>query len=311
MQTQRRQKTHPKNATPIPTFFPGEIVFCNSEGNKLKARDKLIIREDLGEGMYRLDRLKDSGRITRAFLPARDLYRFAPTQLAQAAQTPVTAEPSLQLESSGDNPTPPIPEPNPINRPTCPDLPSPVLGLHERKPTTKPIRHRPIPPAPGQAATYKPRIQPQTFLPFIFHGQPEPEDDPPFDPQHEENIPEPLDSSTGSVFDSAESGPSTPSDGTNDQETSPGNNTNPPSPQQPPQPVPVPRQRSGTYPPPTKRPSNTGDGSRKDPSILRHLGFQQRPKRNTNPPQRITYAKNFKQTTTTHQSKDTSSEEES
>ena len=79
----------------------------------------------------------------------------------------------------------------------------------------------------------------------------------------------------------------------------------------PPQPVPVPRQRSGTYPPPTKRPSNTGGGSRKDPSMLRHLGFQQRPKRNTNPPQRITYAKNFKQTTTTHQSKDTSSEEES
>ena len=196
-------------------------MFCNSEGNKLKARDKLIIREDLGEGMYRLDRLKDSGRITRAFLPARDLYRFAPTQLAQAAQTPVTAEPSLQLESSGDNPTPPVPKPNPINRPTCPDLPSPVLGLHERKPTTKPIRHRPIPPAPGQAATYKPRIQPQTFLPFIFHGQPEPEDDPPFDPQHEENIPEPLDSSTGSVFNSAGSRPSTPSDGTNDQKHRP------------------------------------------------------------------------------------------
>ena len=79
----------------------------------------------------------------------------------------------------------------------------------------------------------------------------------------------------------------------------------------PPQQVTVPRQRSETYPPPTKRPSNTGGGSRKDPSMLRHLGFQQRPKRNTNPHQRITYAKNFKQTTTTHQSKDTSSEEES
>ena len=261
--------------------------------------------------MYRLDRLKDSGRITKAFLPARDLYRPAPTQLAQPIQSQVTTGKSLPSESSGDNPTPPIPELNPINRPTSPNPPSPVLGLHEQKPTRKPIRQRPIPPAPGQAATYKPKILPQTFVPFIFHLQTEPEDDPPLDPQYEENIPEPWNSSTESVFDSAESGPSTPSDSTNDQDSSPGNNTNPPSPEQPPQPGPVLRQRSGTYPPPTRRPNNKGDGSHKDPSRFRHLGFQQRPKRNTNPPHRLTYDKRFKQTITKQHSKDTSSEEES
>ena len=64
---------------------------------------------------------------------------------------------------------------------------------------------------------------------------------------------------------------------------------------------------------PKLSPSNTGGGSRKDPSMLRHLRFQQRPKRkrNTNPPHRLTYARKFKQTITKHQSKDTSSEEES
>ena len=275
-------------------------MFCNSEGNKLKARDKLIIRENLGEGMYRLDRLKDSGRITKAFLPARDLYRPAPTQLAQPVQNPVTAGPSLPSESSGDNPTPPIPKLNPINRPTCPNPPSQVRGLHERKPTRKPIRQRPIPPAPGQAATYKPNIPQQTFVPFIFHLA-EPEHDPPLDPQHEENIPEPWNSSTDSVFDSAESGPSTPS----------GNNTDNQSPKQPPQPGPMIRQRSGTYPPPTGPTKHKEDGSHKDPSKLRHLGFQQRPTRNANPPQRLTYDNGFKQTITKHLSKDTSSEEES
>ena len=310
MQTQRRQKSHPTNATPIPTFFPGEIVFCNSEGNKLKARDKLIIRENLGEGMYRLDRLKDSGRITKAFLPARDLYRSAPNQLDQPVQNQNTTEPNFPSENSGDNPTPPIPQLNPISRPTCPDPPSPVLGLHEQKPTRKPIRQRPVPPAPGQAATYKPNTLPQVFVPFIFHLQSEPEEDPPLDPQYEEN-PEPWNSSNDSVFDSAESGPSTPSDGTNNQDSSPRNNTDPPSPEQPPPPGPVLRQRSGTYPPPTGPTKHKEDGSHKDPSRLRHLGFQQRPKRNTNPPHRLTYDKRFKQTITKHHSKDTSSEEES
>ena len=64
---------------------------------------------------------------------------------------------------------------------------------------------------------------------------------------------------------------------------------------------------------PKLSPSNTGGGSRKDPSMLRHLRFQQRPKRkrNTNPPHRLTYGGKFKQTITKHQSKDTSSEEES
>ena len=260
--------------------------------------------------MYRLDRLKDSGRITKAFLPARDLYRSAPNQLDQPVQNQNTTEPNFPSENSGDNPTPPIPQLNPISRPTCPNPPSPVLGLHEQKPTRKPIRQRPIPPAPGQAATYKPNTLPQVFVPFIFHLQSEPEEDPPLEPQYDESQ-EPWDSSTDSVFDSAESGPSTPSNGTTNQDSSPKNNTGSTSPEQPPPPGPVLRQRSGTYPPPTGPTKHKEDASHKDPSRLCDLGSQQRPKRNTNPPHRLTYDKRFKQTIRKHHSKDTSSEEES
>ena len=47
-----------------------------TEKNKLKTRDKLIVREKLDNGMYRLDRLKqNTGKITKAFLPGRDLYK--------------------------------------------------------------------------------------------------------------------------------------------------------------------------------------------------------------------------------------------
>ena len=74
---------------------------------------------------------------------------------------------------------------------------------------------------------------------------------------------------------------------------------------------PVLRQRSGTYPPPTGPTKHKEDGSHNDPGRLCHPGFQQRPKRNTNPPHRLTYDKRFKQTIRKHHSKDTSSEEES
>ena len=75
-QSERRTKSHPKDPREIPKFLPGEIVFCNEEGNKLRAREKLIVREDLQNGMYRLDRLKNSGRITKAFLPARNFNQL-------------------------------------------------------------------------------------------------------------------------------------------------------------------------------------------------------------------------------------------
>ena len=52
------------------------MAFCNSEKNKLKTRDQLVVREELDNGMYRLDRIhKNSGRVTKAFIRGRDLYK--------------------------------------------------------------------------------------------------------------------------------------------------------------------------------------------------------------------------------------------
>ena len=55
------------------------------------------------------------------------------------------------------------------------------------------------------------------------------------------------------------------------------------------------RQRSGTYPPPTEPTKHKEDGSHKDPSGIRRLEFQQRPKRNTNSPHKLTYDKRNRQ----------------
>ena len=61
------------------------------------------------------------------------------------------------------------------------------------------------------------------------------------------------------------------------------------------------RQRSGTYPPPTEPTKHKEDGSHKDPSGIRRLEFQQRPKRNTNSPHKLTYDNRFKQTITSEE----------
>ena len=75
-QQERRQKSHPSLNTPEPEFKNGDIVFCNAEGSKLKARDKLVVREKLENGIYYLDRIhQNSGRVTKAYLPARELYQ--------------------------------------------------------------------------------------------------------------------------------------------------------------------------------------------------------------------------------------------
>ena len=101
-QAHRREMSHPKDSPPVPTFSPGQIVFCNSERSKLKARDKLIIREDLQNGMYRLDRVKESGRITRAFLPARDLYKYDPRATQEQEQTQELSVPTFPEQPDSD-----------------------------------------------------------------------------------------------------------------------------------------------------------------------------------------------------------------
>ena len=56
-QNHRRKQSHPETFSPLPQFNIGDLVFSNSEGNKLKARDKLIVREKLDNGIYQLDRV--------------------------------------------------------------------------------------------------------------------------------------------------------------------------------------------------------------------------------------------------------------
>ena len=56
-------------------------MFSNSDRSKLKARDKLIVREYLGNGQYRLDRVSSkSGYTTTTIKPAYDLYGISKTE---------------------------------------------------------------------------------------------------------------------------------------------------------------------------------------------------------------------------------------
>ena len=179
-QHRRREQSHPKNATPIPSFKPGQIVFANSEGNKLRARDQLIVREDLGNGMYRLDRVKASGRITRAFLPARDLYTVqeAPQESTEPdlveAPEAVVPEEGLATVQAADSPNDSdlfAETPTPADPPS-PEAKDPGEEPHEGQPTQQltPERpKRPIPPEPGMARFYRtPKPAQPIYIPFYF-----------------------------------------------------------------------------------------------------------------------------------------------
>ena len=150
------QKTHPTTFSSEPSLQPGDTVFANSEGNKIKPRDRLIVREDLGDGMVRLDRYHDnSGKITRAFLPKRDLIKAPqpPREITTGDNTqtnanpPVSsAPPSTSLSASSTPAIVPMPRPAP-------------------KTVLQPPRQRQelnVPVAPGMAHTYAP-----VFLPII------------------------------------------------------------------------------------------------------------------------------------------------
>ena len=145
-QHKRRLKTHPDTSVPIPSFSPGDIVFCNSEKSKLSTRDQLVVREELPHGMYRLDRLKESGRITRAFLPARDLFKYDPykVDVSEPAATPST------------QPSPPRQTVTPV--PTTP--PQRLTPSLPPRPAT-----RPVPPAPGMASSYT--LPVNSYMPLL------------------------------------------------------------------------------------------------------------------------------------------------
>ena len=96
-QHQRRLKSHPKVPDIDVVFQPGDVVFNKDERCKTRARDKLIVREYMGKGMYRLDRLTPTGRTTRAYLSARGLYKpAAPPQPVYDARLLQTAQARLK-----------------------------------------------------------------------------------------------------------------------------------------------------------------------------------------------------------------------
>ena len=142
-QHKRRLQSHPQsNPQPEPAFSPGDIVFCNREGSKLKQRDKLVIRERLDNGMYKLDRLhEDSGRITRAYLPARELFK---------PRSAISTFP----EEAGDRPG--HRQTDDDEEEAAPDQRDKQQSTAAQPETRAPPRK--VPPAPGHAAKYKPTL---------------------------------------------------------------------------------------------------------------------------------------------------------
>ena len=162
---------------------------------------------------------------------------------------------------------------------------NPSLIQHHKK------RQRPTPPAPGHGNKYQlPQLPMQVCIPFNFSSEFEAEEN--FLPQ--------LGTLGHTDVLSNPSRPSSPQASTASGETTSSQN----GPEDVaadslilPQPRPLKRQRSGSYPPPAKRPGNLNDWSRRDHSELRHLGERQnpaelnqiRPRRERKPPKHLTY----------------------
>ena len=193
-QHKRRVATHNKSDIPLPVFALGDIVFSNSDRSKLKARDKLIVREDLGDGQYRLDRIcSKSGFTTSTIKPAYDLYGIAKDEVeAQPRGKSVTWSDDIQTSEDKEEPSP-APRPNnPANDPGKTRA-EPQRGraqpLQWRSRHTPPPK-RPLPPAPGRAASYCPQTE-HGFMIITSYG---PDDetlcgiiDPTQDNQEEDN----------------------------------------------------------------------------------------------------------------------------
>lgn len=126
--------------------------------------------------MYRLDRFKDSGRITRAFLPARDLYKFSPQtpkhQLPKTDSSETYVDP-LEVDNQGLDSTGPPTGSLDVTENTHTNLlndfpTSTTAGPQSEKPPF-PGRSRPIPPATGMGQHYVLPLPPREApIPFNF-----------------------------------------------------------------------------------------------------------------------------------------------
>ena len=163
-QHSKRAARHLKPDLPSNTFAIGDIVFSNSDRSKLKARDKLVVREYLGSGQYRLDRLcGKSTYITSTVKPDYDLYtveKAEETCPSEPAKSVTWNDNNTTIDSKDETPTPDRGDPA---NDTNPSRSRPVTraSLLQRRPRTEPPRRRPLPPAPGKAASYCPQSEHQ------------------------------------------------------------------------------------------------------------------------------------------------------
>ena len=118
-QHKNRAAKHKKPNVHTPVFALGDIVFSNSDRSKLKARDSLIIREDLGNGQYKLDRVcSKSGFTTSTVRPAYDLYAATTTEPeAQPKRKALTWSDDVQTSDDRDGSPPPPKQNNPADSP--------------------------------------------------------------------------------------------------------------------------------------------------------------------------------------------------
>ena len=163
LQHKRRLKSHPDVPDTFPDFKPGDLVFNNEEGSKLKARDKLIIQEYLGNGMFRLDRLHDAtGNVTRAFLPGRHLYKPGSPATAPSSTFANTDLPETYEQS----PTPETPET--LLLPSAAEQTTTTSTTSAPHPSTEKSNRNRIPVAPGKSYAYIPPKHEPVYRPFFF-----------------------------------------------------------------------------------------------------------------------------------------------
>ena len=168
-QHSKRAARHLRPDLPSKTFAIGDIVFSNSDRSKLKARDKLIVREDIGNGQYRLDRLcGKSTYITTTVKPDFDLYtveKAEETRPTEPEKSVSWNDSNTVINNDDETPTPDRDIPtNIINPPRS----GPVTrsSLPQRQRQESPPKRRLLPPAPGKAAGYNPQPEHQAQTDF-------------------------------------------------------------------------------------------------------------------------------------------------
>merc|ERR1711974_81975 len=135
-------------------FAVGDIVFSNTDRSKLKARDKLLVREYLGNGQYRLDRMcGKSHYITSTIKPDYDLYMVETendTSPTETTKSVTWNENEAVINNENENPTPEQAvkmDETTISR----SRPTTRASSFQKRPRAAPPTRRPIPPTPEQA----------------------------------------------------------------------------------------------------------------------------------------------------------------